>query len=316
MPSSIRKATFIAFALLGVAVWLGAQEIKTKSNLIIAGEPEVQVIPIQGNVYMFHTASGNITVQAGKEGALVVDTVSAAVAPKAMAAIRQITDGPILWIINTGFRAAHTSGNEAFSKLSVASTNQKPRIIAQNNALERIGAMPAGSQPALWPNDTYFTASKDFAFNGEGIVVYHTPAAHTDGDSLVFFRRSDVVSVGDLYVPGRYPAIDVASGGSVDGLIAALNKILDITVPLKYQEGGTYVIPGRGRLSEEADVVEYRDMVTIVRDRVLDSIRKNRTLDQIKASKPTLDYDPEYAKGDVPANTFVEAVYRSLRSGK
>jgi glyoxylase-like metal-dependent hydrolase (beta-lactamase superfamily II) len=310
------RLTFIAGTVLSAAVWLSAQEIKTKSNLIIAGEPEVQVVPVQGNVYMFHTASGNITVQAGKEGALLVDTVSAVIAPKAMVAIRQITEGPILWVINTGMRATHTSGNEAFSKLSVASTNQRPRIIAQNNVLERIGAMPSGSQPALWPNDTYFTASKDFAFNGEGIVVYHMPAAHTDGDSVVFFRRSDVVSVGDLYVPGRYPAIDVANGGSVDGLIAALNKVLYITVPLKYQEGGTYVIPGKGRLSEEADLVEYRDMVTIVRDRILDGLRKNRTLDEIKASKPTLDYDPEYAQGDVPANTFIEAVYRSLRGGK
>lgn len=306
----------IAGVLVAAAVWLAAQEIKTKSKLIVAGEPEVQVVPVQGNVYMFHTAAGNITVQAGRDGALLVDTVSPAIAPKAMAAIRQITEGPILWIVNTGFRASHTSGNEAFSKLSLASTNQRPRIIAQNNALERIGAMPAGSQPALWPNDAYFTASKDFAFNGEGIVVYHMPAAHTDGDSVVFFRRSDVLSVGDLYVPGRYPAIDVERGGSVDGLIAALNKILDITVPLKYQEAGTYVIPGKGRLSEEADVVEYRDMVTIVRDRVLDGLKKNRTLDQIKASKPTLDYDPEYSKGEISANNFIEAVYRSLRSGK
>ncbi len=125
-------------------------------------------------------------------------------------------------------------------------------------------------------------------------MLYHTPAAHTDGDSLVLFRGSDVVSVGDLFTPDAYPVIDLANGGSVQGLIAGLNRILEIAVPRTYQEGGTYVIPGHGRLCDEAEVIEYRDMVTIVRDRVQDLIDKGMALEQVKTARPTRDYDTEY----------------------
>jgi glyoxylase-like metal-dependent hydrolase (beta-lactamase superfamily II) len=161
----------------------------------------------------------------------------------------------------------------------------------------------------LWPNDEYYLAQKDFSFNGEAVVVYHMPAAHTDGDSVVFFRSSNVLSVGDIFTPGKYPVIDMQNGGSVQGLINALNRILQITVPLKYQEGGTYVVPGHGRICDEADVVEYRDMVTIIRDRVQDLIKKGMTLDQVKAAKPTRDYDAEYGGY---SDAFLEAMYKSL----
>jgi cyclase len=143
-------------------------------------------------------------------------------------------------------------------------------------------------------------------------VVYHMPAAHTDGDSVVFFRRSDVISAGDIFTPSSYPFLDLARGGSVQGEIDALNHVIDLTVPAKYQEGGTYVIPGHGRLCEEADVVEYRDMVTIIRDRIQDLIKKGKTLDQVKAAKPTLDYDTQYGTQAGAGDRFVEAVYKSL----
>ncbi len=171
--------------------------------------------------------------------------------------------------------------------------------------------MPAN----LWPNDTYSTPSKDFFFNGEAVVVTHIPSAHSDGDSIVFFRRSDALAVGDLFTPDVYPVIDVPRGGSVQGLIAGLNRILEIAVPGKYQEGGTLIVPGRGRLCDEADLVEYRDMVTIVRDRVQDLIRQGKTLDQVKAAKPSRDYDTQYAAppASVTPDTFVESIYRSLR---
>jgi len=163
-------------------------------------------------------------------------------------------------------------------------------------------------------NSPYFTPARDFFFNGEPIVIYHAPAAHTDGDSIVFFRGSDVVVTGDIFRPDLYPLIDLANGGSVNGVIAALNRILELTVPARYQEGGTYVIPGSGRLCDEADVVEYRDMVTIIRDRVEDMIRRKMTLDEVKAAKPSRDYDAEYGATTGPWTTemFVEAVYRSL----
>ena len=133
-----------------------------------------------------------------------------------------------------------------------------------------------------------------------------------DGDSVVLFRGSDVVAVGDLFSPDSYPFLDLERGGSVQGEIDALNHILELTVPAHTQEGGTYVVPGHGRLCDEADVVEYRDMVVIVRDRILDMLKRSLTLDQIKAAKPTLDYDGRYASAFMTADRFVESVYRSL----
>ena len=277
------------------------------------GNAEVHVLPVQGSVYMLVGAGGNITLQVGNDGVLVVDTGLATMAPKVLAAIRKLSDKPIVWIVNTHVHADHTGGNEALAKAGSGGPGGRPRIVAQENVLNRMSAPPSGIPEAAWPNDEYSTPFKDFSFNAEAVVVYHVPAAHTDGDSIVFFRRSDVVSTGDVFTPGRYPGIDLERGGSVQGTIDALNRILEITVPVKYQEGGTYVIPGHGRLCEEADVVEYRDMLTIVRDRVQDSIKKGMTLEQVKAAKPSMDYDTEYG-GD--RDRFIEAVYKSLNQKK
>jgi len=283
---------------------------------------EVQVIPVQGNVYMLASTAGNVTVQAGRDGVLVVDTHFAQTAPKLLAAIRKLSDKPILWVVNTHAHPDHTGGNEALPKLANAAAGQRPRIIAHQNVLNRMSATPPPNQPripdALWPNDEYFMPQKDMSFNGEAVVVYHMPEAHTDGDSIVFFRKSDVISTGDLFTPGRYPFIDLNNGGSLQGLINAMNRILQLTVPLKYQEGGTYIIPGHGRICDEAEIVEYRDMLTIIRDRVQDLIKKGRTLEQVKAARPTSDYDTEYGSntGFWTTEMFVEAVYKSLTARK
>src|SRR4030095_5946591 len=178
------------------------------------------------------------------------------------------------------------------------------------NVVNRRARPPRSRQPGV-PDREYFTPTKDFYFNGEPIFVIHAPNAHTDGDSMVLFRRSDVLSVGDVFTPDRFPMIDLQRGGSVQGLLDALNRILLLAVPERLQEGGTRGIPGDGRWCNEADVVEYRDMVTIVRDRIQDSIKKGMTLDQVKGSKPTLDYDGTYGN----ASSFIEAVYNSLRQG-
>lgn len=278
---------------------------------------EIQTIHVQGNVYMLVGAGGNITLQAGNDGVFLVDTQYEQLAPKLVEAIRKLSNKPIFWIVNTHIDADHIGGNDALPRLANAATRQNVRIIAHENILNRMSAAPRGAEPIvpdkLWPNDEYYLPQKDLSFNGEAIVVYHMPAAHTDGDSIVFFRSSNVVSVGDVFVPGRYPVIDMQTGGTVQGLINALNRILQITVPLKYQEGGTYVIPGHGRICDEADVVEYRDMVTIIRDRIQDLIKKGMTLEQVKAARPSRDYDTEYAG---PGDVFVEAVYRSLSAKK
>jgi len=276
---------------------------------------EVHVFPVQGNVSMIVGPGGNTTVQVGKEGIVVVDTQTAAAAPQVMATLRTISAAPIVWVINTSVDADHMGGNEALIRLGGSTdASERARVIAHENVLDRLVKLgQARVADAASINDTYFRSPKDFLFNGEAVMVYHTPAAHTDGDSIVLFRRSDVLSVGDLFTPDRYPVIDFANGGSVQGLLDGLNKILEMAVSGKYQEGGTFVIPGHGRLCDEADVVEFRDMVTIIRDRVQDMIKKGMTLDQVKAGKPSRDYDTQY-KGS--PDVFVEAIYKSLSARK
>jgi cyclase len=292
-------------------------------SLLLAQTPnpdtaKLTMAPVQGNVYVLMGDGGNITVQVGKDGVALVDTGFAPLAPKAMAEIRKLSSGPVRWIVNTHVHADHTGGNAEIAKLGMTPESiGPPRIIAQSNVLNRMTNPAAGEAKvpeAAWPNDEYFLPSKDFYFNGEAVVVYHVPNAHTDGDSLVFFRKSDVLATGDVFLPQSYPIIDLARGGTVQGEIDALNRIIDITVPAKYQEGGTLVIPGHGRLCDEADVVEYRNMLTIIRDRFRDMIRKGMTLEQVKAAKPTLDYDAEYgsSNGFWTTDNFIDAVYKSL----
>jgi cyclase len=195
--------------------------------------------------------------------------------------------------------------------------NSGATLIAHENVMARMsradGNTPAAPGAAL-PTDTFFGEQDEVSFNNEAIRLIHQPAAHTDGDVMVFFRKSDVIATGDLYVNTGYPVIDTARGGTIDGIIAGLNRIIDITVPHDKQEGGTMVIPGHGRLADEADVVEYRDMVTIIRDRVQAMLKKGMTLQQIKAAGPTSDYDGRYGatSGFWTTDLFVDAVYRTL----
>jgi glyoxylase-like metal-dependent hydrolase (beta-lactamase superfamily II) len=195
--------------------------------------------------------------------------------------------------------------------------SQSAFIVAHENVLNALGKPRAGQSPVPFgnlPTDTFIQNQKDMYFNGEAVQLLHIPSAHSDGDSLVFFRSSDVLSTGDLFVTTSYPHIDRERGGHVNGLIEALNTIIDVVVSEQYTEGGTKVVPGHGRIADEMDVVEFRDMVTIVRDRVQDLIKKGMTLDQVKAARPTFDFDTRYGSDSGPWTTamFVEAVYRSL----
>jgi cyclase len=274
---------------------------------------EIGVLKVQGNVYLLVGAGANIAAQVGNDGILVVDTGTEPMAQKSAAELRRLSGKPISWVVDTSGDADHTGGNAALPQ-AIGGAGARPRIVAHENVLNRMSASSGKVPDALWPNDEYFEPTKDFSFNGEAVVVYHVPAAHTDGDSIVHFRRSDVLATGDVFTPGRYPVVDVERGGTIQGTIDAVNLILRITVPLKYQEAGTYVIPGHGRLCDEADVVEFRDMVTIVRDRVRDLKSKGMTLEAVKAVRPTRDYDTEYNAGG--ADAFVEAIYKTLDAKK
>ena len=293
---------------------------------------EINILPVQGNVYMIVGAGGNMTMQVGDQGILLVDTQFPQVSSKVLAAIRKISNKPIRYIINTHFHPDHTGGNENLRKAgstiaggnfagNIRDAGEGAAIVAHENVLNRLSAPAGGQAPTPtggWPTDTYFSGQKDIFFNGEAVQLIHQPAAHTDGDSLVFFRRSDVISAGDIFVTSGYPYFDLQSGGSINGVVDALNRIIVLAVPADKQEGGTYIIPGHGRLCDEADVVEYRDMITIIRDRVQDMIKKGMTLEQVKAARPTRDYDPRYGATTGPRTTdmFVEAVYRSLSAKK
>ena len=307
-----------AFALAAMS-WMATFQNQRFANV------EVHVLPVQGNVYMLVGAGGNITLQVGNEGVLLVDTSYEEMSDKVVSAVRTLSDKPIRYILNTNADPDHVGGNAPIAKLGMqiaggnmgVGVNTGAAILAHENVLNRMSAPTGQHSPtasAAWPTDTYFTKRKELFFNGEPIEIISQPSAHTDGDSLVFFRHSDVISAGDLFVTTTYPVVDLPRGGNIQGVIDALNRILDIAIPKEKQEGGTYVIPGHGRLCDEADVLEYRDMVTIIRDRVQDLVKKGMTLDQVKAARPTLDYDGRYGAKTGPWTTdlFIEAVYRSL----
>jgi cyclase len=167
------------------------------------------------------------------------------------------------------------------------------------------------------PSETFYQKRKYIYFNHEGIDILRQPAAHTDGDAVVFFRISDVVVAGDVLDKTRFPVIDLEKGGGIEGEIEALNRLIELAIPagpFVFQEGGTYVIPGHGRICDQADVVEYRDMVVIIRDVIKDMIQRKMTLDQIKAASPAKPYERQYGSeaGPGSTNAFVESVYRSL----
>jgi glyoxylase-like metal-dependent hydrolase (beta-lactamase superfamily II) len=209
-----------------------------------------------------------------------------------------------------------SGGNVAFDL--GANASEGAQVIAHENVLNRVSA-PTGKQSALptggWPTSTFVDNEKKLFFNGEGIEVIHMPAAHTDGDSIVFFRKSDVIATGDLFTTVMYPVIDTAAGGNIQGIVEALDRIVDLIIPVYGQEGGTLVVPGHGRLCELGDVINYREMTIIIRDRIQDMVKRGMTLEQVKAAKPTFDYDPLYgtSTGFWTTDMFVEAVYKSLK---
>jgi len=237
---------------------------------------------------------------------------------------------PIRYIVATSIALDHIGGNvkiasagQTFTGGNVAGQLSDARvgaaILGHENLQTRMASPPAG-QPAFptraLPTDTYPTDSMKLSnfFNGEGIVLMHQPAAFTDGDTIVHFRGSDVIAAGEVFRTTTYPVIDSPKGGTINGVIEGLNHLIDLAVPEFRSEGGTLVIPAYGRISDIADVAYYRDMVTILRDRIQDMMKKGMTVEQVKAAKPTADYDGRYGATTGPWTTdmFVDAVYKTL----
>jgi cyclase len=314
-----------------------------------AGNP-LEVLHVLGSVYMIAGGPSNVAVQVGSEGVLLVDAATEEMNESLLEAIRALSDRPINYIINTTHEKDHFGGN---GKIGAAGQNptiagrgltgrvnrptdaplddtpgggqqaalrpQGAIVFAHENMLNRMSA-PTGTVPpepfALWPSSTFFTQKKTISFNDEPIEMLHQPAAHTDADLIVFFRRSDVVVAGDLIHTLQYPVFDPKRGGSIQGILDGLNGVIGLTVPRFNQMAGTRVIPGHGRLLNEADVVEYRDMMTIIFERVRDAVGEGKSLAQIKALKPTLEYDPLYSVPGWTGEMLVEAIYNELSAAR
>jgi glyoxylase-like metal-dependent hydrolase (beta-lactamase superfamily II) len=325
----------IRFFIVAAAVALGAlsASVSGSSQTGAAVQPRrdggLFTMHVQGNVHVIVGAGSNITVQVGTLGPILVDTGTAQNADAVLTTLRQLTNRPVRHIINTHSHSDHVGGNERIGATGApisgrgvavvgAGTGARAEIIAHEETLNRMSA-PAGSQSptpvAAWPTSTFSGKQKEFFYNGEGVQIVHVPSAHTDGDSIAFFRRSDVIAAGDVYSTVSYPIIDGQRGGSINGVLDGLNQLLSLVIAGEKTEGGTMIVPGHGRISDEADLVEYRDMVTIIRDRIQDMAQRGMTVAQVQAARPTMEYDGLYGAAPGWSTTqFVEAVYRGLRA--
>jgi cyclase len=316
-----------------------------------AASTGIRVLPVRGNVFVLSGAGSNVVASVGKDGVLLVDSGNAASSDALMAAVQELsrqvtaprlrqascvgnqsadcywwnssgffatTSSPrapraVAGIVNTSFDADHIGGNPAFIAAGRAPGARAPWTIAHEGGLPK-DLQASGVPLDALPTESYFGEDKRLNyFNGEGVVVWHRPAAHSGGDSVVQFRESEVLAVGDIINMTSFPVIDVEKGGSAKGIVDALNWILDMSVVEHMMEGGTMIVPGHGRLMDSADVSYYRDMMTIIVERVQAAIKKGMTLQQVKAADLTRDYDPRFGRN--PAWTpamFIEAVYRSL----
>lgn len=336
---SLALAAALPMGLGALLVHFGGHLAAQRSDPIGASagqRVELDVVQLRPNFYVLAGSGGNVGVQLGPDGVVVVDSGTAARAADIVAAIKKLSPQPIRYVINTGPDADHVGGNETVAKagqtilnlnnaaLSGLTNGGAAAVLASEGVLRRMSAPTGQTAPfptAAWPTETFDGRRSYMYLNGEGIETLHQPAAVTDADSLVFFRRTDVVMAGDVIDATRFPVIDVARGGSVQGEIDALNRLVELAIPsfpLVWQDGGTWVVPGHGRVYEQLDVVEYRDMITIVRDRVRALIAEKRTLEQVWAARPARGYSRQYGADAGPWTTdmFIEAVYRSLVQAK
>ncbi len=316
----VRRMLPLAFLGGAISLYCPAQTPKNAGDL--------EVLQVQPNFYMIAGAGGNIGVQVGPIGVLLVDTGSAQMSGQVLAAISRLSPQPIRYIFTTSADPDHAGGNAALSKAgvsiiagtagnalseSVINNNGAASILAHDNVLMRM----SGEDSSQWPTKTFTSRLYTMSLNGDGIEVFHEPAAHTDGDSFVLFRRSNVIVTGELFNPSHFPVIDLEKGGTIQGELAALNHLLELTIPpypLPWMPERTFLVPGHGPISDSHDLLEYRDMVTIVTDVIQDMVKRGMTLEQVKAANPTFGYNARYGAKEGPWTTdmFVTAVYKSL----
>jgi cyclase len=317
-PPQARVLTLLSLA----ATSAGAQLALDPSDALTAinSATAVQIFPVSGNVYLLADPNGgtNITVQIGDEGVLLVDSGSAENAAESLELIERLSSETIRFLINTTGLPAYTGGNEVLAAAGAGyegatdSGLTRASGIAHENAMMEMvmNQMSADGFPDL----SFYGPQQAIYFNDETVDIFYQPNANTNGETIVFFRKSDVISAGPVFLTTTYPSIYPDQGGTIDGVLSALNAIIDITNTRKNQEGGTLVVSGAGRVGDEADVVEYRDMLKIIRERIAYYMGQGMTLNEIKAARPTMDYDGRYAAESGPAEpeNFVEIIYNNL----
>ena len=311
----IAAASWIVVSAQGpAATGLTADQTKYRPGRPDLSKAGFEVLPVQGNIHLIVTGTGsNIVAQVGDQGAMLVDASVPEVSDKVLAEVRRLTKGPIRGIVDTSMDLDHIGGNATLAAAGQPMfqgntgylAGSSATIFAHEKGFARISrpGSPMLQPEKLWPTDMFF--------NHEPIEIRWTPALN-DGNVIVWFRGSDVIAAGDTFDAMSYPKFDAVRGGSVQGVLDALNELVDIAVPELNQQGGTRIVPAHGRIGNQSDVVEYRDMVTIVRDRVRDARKAGLALDRIQQLKVTLEYDGIYATPAYTGAMFVEAVYADV----
>jgi len=289
---------------------------------------ELETIQIRPNVYVVFGAGGNVTVHVGEDGVVVIDSGSSEAADRLLEAVRAISRQPIRLIVNTSADFDHIGGNAVLGSAGVGLSpdpfgdGDHATVLAHENVLLRMSRPTGGESPfptKMLPNDTFTSRYRSMYVNDDAIQVIRQTGAHSDGDLMVLFRKADVVVTGDVLDLRQFPVIDPAKGGSIQGSLEALNRLVTElvvpNVPLVLKPGRTLVVPGHGYVSDFAEVVEYRDMVTVIRDTVQAMIEKGLTLEQVKAANPTRGYRRRYGSdtGQWTTDMFIEAIYNGLK---
>jgi glyoxylase-like metal-dependent hydrolase (beta-lactamase superfamily II) len=290
----------------------------------------LDTIQIRDNVWVIFGAGGNVTVHVGEDGVLLVDSGSEPMADKTLEAVKAITKAPIRMIIDTSADAEHVGGNDKVGAAGVPinpdnfTDEERATVLAHENVLQRMSVPKNRNEKpfptAMWPTETFTSKYRSFYVNNDAVQVIRQLGAVTDGDVIVHLRRADVIATGDIVDLRHFPVIDAAKGGSIQGELEALNRLLDLTVPpmpLVLKPGRTLVVPGHGRVSDYGELVDYRDMVTTIKDIIEDMVKKGMTLEQVKAANPTAGYRKRWGSETGPWTTdmFVEAIYNGLKPG-